>query len=512
MTSTVFVDQQTVVPAAWLNDVNTGIYTILGAGGAVPATIPIARANLGVNGKLAFINITDYPYLADNTGSTDATSIITAAIAALAAAGGGVLFFPRGRYKYSTFLVDSGYITLMGEGPYASVLECNSVNGGVVFSGSSLPLCGVVSLGFAQTVNSTTATSALLKTVGVFRFLVHDCFFNGFSGGSSYAHQLLSLSGTSVYLSNINGSGGKTNGLYIEAGNDYIIQGATINLSAVTGRPLYIKDVTAGSLELSNCNFLEGANCLISNSNIGRFNSVFFDSAQGGLAVSGCEDLDFIGCEFANRVTTGSGDGTGVVFGNSKNCKLIGGAVINCGTDGVQIAADTVGIQLIGVNIDGNNTSDTAGKAGVQVAAGAQAFRIIGGRSGNNTALWTGHQKYGIAVAAGGSNNYLIDGVDVRNNDTLGLVDNGTGTAARVINNTGYNPVAAVSGAAGASPYTYTAGHAPETVYITGGTVSLVTVEGVAIYTSTDKTVHLGPNKSVVITHAGAPTVTRVPE
>jgi hypothetical protein len=48
MTSTVFVDQVTVVPADWLNDVDKVVYQALGTGGVAPTTPAIIRANLGV--------------------------------------------------------------------------------------------------------------------------------------------------------------------------------------------------------------------------------------------------------------------------------------------------------------------------------------------------------------------------------------------------------------------------------------------------------------------------------
>jgi hypothetical protein len=47
MTTTVFVDGSTVVPAAWLNDVNSAVYNILGNGTIVPANAAAARTNLG---------------------------------------------------------------------------------------------------------------------------------------------------------------------------------------------------------------------------------------------------------------------------------------------------------------------------------------------------------------------------------------------------------------------------------------------------------------------------------
>lgn len=60
-----------------------------------------------------------------------------------------------------------------------------------------------------------------------------------------------------------------------------------------------------------------------------------------------------------------------------------------------------------------------------------------------------------------------------------------------------------------ASPFTYTAGNQYETVYIEGGTVSVVAVAGTTVFTQTNCTVRLAPGKAVVVTYSGAPTMAK---
>jgi hypothetical protein len=62
----------------------------------------------------------------------------------------------------------------------------------------------------------------------------------------------------------------------------------------------------------------------------------------------------------------------------------------------------------------------------------------------------------------------------------------------------------------GASPFTYTAGSRPESVYITGGTVSAITIGGVNIATATGQSVQLLPGKSVTVTYTAVPTMAKV--
>lgn len=58
-----------------------------------------------------------------------------------------------------------------------------------------------------------------------------------------------------------------------------------------------------------------------------------------------------------------------------------------------------------------------------------------------------------------------------------------------------------------ASPFTYTAGSQYETVYIYGGTVSVVAVAGTTVFVATGCTVRLAPGKAVVVTYSSAPTM-----
>lgn len=52
MANTTFVDQTTVIVAAWLNDINTTVYNLLGNGTVVPANVATLRTNIGL-GTLA---------------------------------------------------------------------------------------------------------------------------------------------------------------------------------------------------------------------------------------------------------------------------------------------------------------------------------------------------------------------------------------------------------------------------------------------------------------------------
>ena len=79
----------------------------------------------------------DFAGGADPTGAADSTAAINAAIAAIDAAGGGVLYFPKGTYKKlrtSANIVLCSNITVRGDGMGVSTIQLNDTGGGTGFA------------------------------------------------------------------------------------------------------------------------------------------------------------------------------------------------------------------------------------------------------------------------------------------------------------------------------------------------------------------------------------------
>lgn len=77
----------------------------------------------------------------------------------------------------------------------------------------------------------------------------------------------------------------------------------------------------------------------------------------------------------------------------------------------------------------------------------------------------------------------------------------------RYFRNKGFDPQGTAAITVGVSPFTYTAGAAPEAVYIRGGTVSDVSKNSRTIFAATGCTVMLEPGESIVVTYSVLPTM-----
>ena len=96
----------------------------------------------------------------------------------------------------------------------------------------------------------------------------------------------------------------------------------------------------------------------------------------------------------------------------------------------------------------------------------------------------------------------------VLGNTIVGISDSGTGSTARVVDNVGYNSVANNTGlTVGASPWTYTSKHTPEVIYVVGGTLTELRVDGNIVQNTTNSTLVLAPNETMSVTYSVLPTI-----
>jgi hypothetical protein len=262
----------------------------------------------------------------------------------------------------------------------------------------------------------------------------------------------------------------------------------------------------------------------------------------GGLAQGGVDSTVFVGKEdiFANNH----------VYGNANHGVYISGAAVDAA---LNISNNHIaGNSQHGIYCDtktnkmkiNNNFIYLNGYDGIRLVGGGKDIEITGNHAYNNGIANNASYQNGIVLGAGTAGNTVsnvriarnrvfddqaptkqttgiaikgtlaaISNVQIEHNDLTGsntpISITGTVSSIKTRYNDGYNPVGTSSITVGASPFTYTAGTSPETVYIDGGTITSVTKGGVTIATTTGRAIQLEPNESIVVTYSAAPTMTK---
>lgn len=153
---------------------------------------------------------------------------------------------------------------------------------------------------------------------------------------------------------------------------------------------------------------------------------------------------------------------------------------------------------------NGNGTATDNEKSGLYVIGPCTGMNIQGNYMLDDS---TSTQKYGMTLGAGQTiSNTLIANNHCKNNTTKGLNLLGTVTG-QIVDNYGYNPVGPATVTPGASPWTYTNGASPATLYISGGTVSSITKNGFTLAAATGTQITMSPNDAIIVTYSVAPTV-----
>jgi hypothetical protein len=299
-------------------------------------------------------------------------------------------------------------------------------------------------------------------------------------------------------------------GVYI---NEFMIDAITTTNASLAN--IFIQDF-AEAIVITNGNIFNGVRPMATAATVYksktrpaycRFTNVYFESFNNSVYLNKIVSSEFIGCWFSAGKLGGGVGNPGCNLNITDQISFTGCVFNNCGSHGVLISANSDRISFVNCTADGNGVTATGGANGFVFANKCTHFQLIGSKA--TKSLFVGTQNYGVTIGDS-CTNFIISGNNLLNN-LSGSLFLGAGTSGGVIkDNLGYNPVGGTGITIGASPFTYTAGPSPETVYISGGTVSLIVSSGVSIFNSTNHTIILGPNESVQVTYSSIPYMKKV--
>lgn len=187
----------------------------------------------------------------------------------------------------------------------------------------------------------------------------------------------------------------------------------------------------------NECEFVKGTNgALIAQTAVSglvtgsRMRNVLFDTmSAAGVQIDNARDFEFLDCSLQDLGTT-STPAARIGGTNTQAVRWRGGIFQQNQGDGLVISTGAAKTLVHGVTFANNNTFNAAGKAGVSVAANVGKFQVLGCTIGNDltgTGVAAGHHKYGVVVAAGTSDNYIVTNNTI-SVETTAVSDGGTGT------------------------------------------------------------------------------------
>ncbi len=323
---------------------------------------------------------------------------------------------------------------------------------------------------------------------------------------------------------------------------NWIIEGITIN-----GNSANQAEDTVVGVEFVNCTNCAVKDAIIDDCNVYGFNT------YGGNG-NGIQDSKVTRCDW-NCIQLGyygNEEGLYAIHNEAAYCSDVGittygiGSLIEGnyvhdtnGTDGFSMARWGIGVEGGGQNIIAHNTIERV-NYGIYINVGdsnvvsenqlinwstvetwKNAIRIQTNNNliSKNTLNSTDATAMGIYIAAG-DNNQIKDNNIVQ---CANYVISDSGTNTRISGNDGYNPVGAIALPLGGTSNTtivdsgvtatwvngttYTCSQSPKNIYISGGTIISVAVEGETVYTATSCMVHLEATDTIAITWSDAPTI-----
>ena len=353
------------------------------------------------------------------------------------------------------------------------------------------------------------------------RCIINDCGFGGdglaTSGANGFGIGTGGFSEEPCIISNCIARGNRNGNFHFEVvGVTQSSYSQVLNCYAEEGRYGY---------RLTGTSKVNIVNCISKGASVADYAIVEISGVSTDVTISNCKSIDSGGwgiqCQYSaaqrlliNNCQVLNATGYGMELLNLGGLEVRGCVVSGCGKTGIYCepsSGNTRTQYIFADNIIKNNgtAAVVSYNDGIRLRATGANFQHI--NIHDNILIDdqdTPTQRYGLVLGNGTLTDCKVHDNIFQNNVTGAiLLTDLTPVRMDIHDNTGYNPVGASAITPGASPYTYTAGTSPETVYISGGTVSSVVVGGRTLFAATGCTVNLPANASVVVTYSDVPTM-----
>lgn len=375
------MDEATHAPQPHVSDDGTrrGLLkgTAAGLGGFAAASLLQSERALASAGAGEF-NVKEAPYNAAGNGTTDDTSAIQSAIND--AAGGGVVFFPRGTYKITNTLTLGNHVTMAGVSRTGATIRYSAGSTDTMLNASFKVGVTVQDLGIDA--NSQTGMKyGVYHAENSFddKFLrVLRCRFKDFRHADS--RTVYAWRAASVWIEGCEFQDCVSPVFMDESDHDvYVIGNKLWSPAGVTVNGVQISSSSAGNRAVA----------IIGNT----IEDVLVDQSGNGI------------------------DGHGIRLYNSAGVRVEGNTMRNCQTSGILVGGDSFGSMVVGNacidNVDVGIYVELTPSGDTSVGSGAtRGASVIGNVCASNS--------NGIAVSYSAAT--VVDGNIVHSNDGDGIV------------------------------------------------------------------------------------------
>jgi hypothetical protein len=361
---------------------------------------------------------------ATGNGSTDDTAAVQAAASSLGVTG-GMVFFPPGYYNISSTInsvITQGNVKYQGYGN-SSILYQNTHN--VDFINIAGGNAEIDDLQFQAAAYGSTPHYAIVASGS--GIIINKVLGTNISSGINFSG--VTLTGSHITLQGLkpaSGSGMQITNPAATVLLDKLIFGNAAGNNAFAG--IYVTG--CASLQIVNSQLFKMGTCLYLNpaastavNQIWCTNAFFDTSTCGVFAQATASGSSINGLKLTQCWNNGHSTSGVRLNGTVNGTTIMGGTASSNSVSGITLETTGVaGTSIQGAAIQGNTGN------GIQVAAAVSYFQIQ-----NNTINSNG--SYGVIVAAGASNEYIVAFNQVNSNTTGSVSDGGTGGNKIVSNN-----------------------------------------------------------------------------
>jgi Pectate lyase superfamily protein len=371
-------------------------------------------------------------------GSTDDTTKIQSCIASAGTSGQGI-YFPAGTYKITAALtISSGNMLLFGTNTPATriVQYTSSANLFTIANGGS-PVSQVTLKDLQLEYASAGPTGITVYCDDCWRATFRHVIFGDPGTPHLFSTGIWANGGNQVFVADSQFNLTSSQGMYFVGTGDVYLTNLEVNdYSGDTGTTGVVFDSGVGGIYATNVNVTSGETGFL------------FENTQSGGIVpkfgffTNClaDTLNGVGWDFeaaASMRLTNSWAATGfygIIAKAVAGLSITDSRIYNNSQAGIWLDTGATDVSIKDSTVTHNSTGSPGADPGILVAAGVGRFQILGNEIGAADGFGS-TQSYGVLIASGSSDNFMIVGNDLQNNITAEYSNGGTGVHSVIQSN-----------------------------------------------------------------------------